>query len=94
MTIALVTSPGWQRGYVDPNPESRSRHDVTLERVAVITTIAIYLQIVIGATMRHTGAGLAIPDFPLSFGQLIPTHWDSKIAIHFAHRVGARSLHC
>ncbi len=25
----------------------------------------VYLQIVIGATMRHTDAGLAIPDFPL-----------------------------
>ena len=49
----------------------------------------IYLQIVVGATMRHTGAGLAIPDFPLVFGQLIPPHWDAKIAIHFAHRVGA-----
>ena len=31
--------------------------------------------------MRHTGAGLAIPDFPLMFGQLIPPYWDSKIAI-------------
>src|SRR5262245_5101397 len=84
-----------------PNPESRvpdprspipdpsSRRDATLERIAIITTAAIYLQIVIGATMRHTGAGLAIPDFPLSFGHLIPTHWDPKIAIHFAHRVGA-----
>jgi cytochrome c oxidase assembly protein subunit 15 len=39
--------------------------------------------------MRHTGAGLAIPDFPLMFGQLIPPHWDPKIAIHFAHRLGA-----
>ena len=39
--------------------------------------------------MRHTGAGLAIPDFPLMFGDLVPTHWDPKIAIHFAHRVGA-----
>ena len=42
-----------------------------------------------GATMRHTDAGLAIPDFPLAFGHLIPPHWDAKIAIHFAHRVGA-----
>jgi len=24
----------------------------------------IYVQILLGATMRHTGAGLAIPDFP------------------------------
>ena len=39
--------------------------------------------------MRHTGAGLAIPDFPLMFGHLVPDHWDAKIAIHFAHRVGA-----
>jgi cytochrome c oxidase assembly protein subunit 15 len=60
-----------------------------LQRVAAITTGLIYLQIVVGATMRHTGAGLAIPDFPLMFGQLIPPHWDSKIAIHFAHRAGA-----
>ena len=39
--------------------------------------------------MRHTGAGLAIPDFPLMFGHLLPTHWDPKIAIHFSHRLGA-----
>jgi heme A synthase len=39
--------------------------------------------------MRHTGAGLAIPDFPLMFGHLWPTHWDAKIAVHFAHRTGA-----
>jgi cytochrome c oxidase assembly protein subunit 15 len=39
--------------------------------------------------MRHTGAGLAIPDFPLMFGGLVPDHWTSKIAVHFAHRVGA-----
>src|SRR5436190_18010061 len=91
-TIALVTSRGWKQGYADPGsriPDPRSRRDATLERIAVVTTAAIYLQIVIGATMRHTGAGLAIPDFPLSFGHLVPTHWDPKIAIHFAHRVGA-----
>ena len=39
--------------------------------------------------MRHTDAGLAIPDFPLMFGRLVPDHWDPKIAVHFAHRVGA-----
>ena len=99
-TIALVTSPGWKRGYSEhriPNPESRTPNpesripspDATLEHIAIITTGAIYIQIVVGATMRHTGAGLAIPDFPLAFGHLLPPHWDAKIAIHFAHRVGA-----
>jgi len=66
--------------------------DRVLQRVGIVTTAAIYLQIVIGATMRHTGAGLATPDFPLSFGHVIPTHWDTKIAIHFAHRVGATAV--
>jgi cytochrome c oxidase assembly protein subunit 15 len=53
------------------------------------TTAAIFLQILIGATMRHTGAGLAIPDFPWMFGHVVPDHWSAPIAIHFAHRVGA-----
>jgi cytochrome c oxidase assembly protein subunit 15 len=39
--------------------------------------------------MRHTGAGLAIPDFPWMFGHLVPDHWSRSIAIHFTHRVGA-----
>lgn len=84
VTIALVTSRGWQRGYAAGLPNDR-----TLQKVAIATTASIYLQILLGATMRHTDAGLAIPDFPLAFGHLIPPHWDPKIAIHFAHRVGA-----
>ena len=32
----------------------------------------------VGATMRHTDAGLAIPDFPLAFGHLIPPQLGSE----------------
>ena len=39
--------------------------------------------------MRHTGAGLAIPTFPLAFGHVLPPVWSPAIAIHFAHRAGA-----
>ena len=60
-----------------------------LRRVATATTGAIYAQILVGAVMRHSDAGLAIPDFPWMFGHVIPDHWDPKIAVHFAHRVGA-----
>ena len=94
-TIALVTSRGWVNGYADPKGPRRTtegQDDHTLRRIAIVTTAAIYMQIVIGATMRHTGAGLAIPDFPLAFGHIIPTHWDAKIAIHFAHRIGAAAV--
>jgi cytochrome c oxidase assembly protein subunit 15 len=102
VTIALVESPGWTRGYRQlpaANAQLPGRpvaldvaDDPTLRTIAIVTTAVIYSQIVIGATMRHTGAGLAIPDFPLSFGHWIPPHWDSKIAIHFAHRVGAATV--
>jgi cytochrome c oxidase assembly protein subunit 15 len=85
-TIALVTSPGWRTRYEQHGPLPDDR---TLQGVAVATVACIYAQVVIGATMRHTDAGLAIPDFPWAFGHLIPPHWDPKIAIHFAHRVGA-----
>jgi cytochrome c oxidase assembly protein subunit 15 len=49
----------------------------------------VYTQIIVGATMRHNEAGLAIPDFPLAFGHVIPPVWNAKVAIHFTHRVGA-----
>ena len=81
VTMALVTSPGWKYA-VDPVD------DPMLRRVAAATTGLVYAQIIIGATMRHNDAGLAIPDFPLAFGRLVPLVWNMGVAIHFAHRVG------
>jgi len=49
----------------------------------------VYLQILAGALMRHLGAGLAIPDFPLSFGRLVPSFTSAAVAVNFAHRCGA-----
>jgi cytochrome c oxidase assembly protein subunit 15 len=83
VTIALVTSRSWRQPPHVPVDDGRLRR-----RVAVLTA-AVYGQILLGATMRHTGAGLAIPDFPLSYGQIIPPFWTTGIALHFAHRVGA-----
>ena len=61
-------------------------------RWAVPATTAVFVQIVLGAVMRHTGAGLAIPDFPTSFGGLLPTFEELSrpgVPIHLAHRFGA-----
>jgi heme a synthase len=86
ISIALTTSLGWKRGYSDRGP---ALDDRLLQRIAMATTGLVYLQILVGATMRHTDAGLAIPDFPFAFGHVLPPTWDAKIAVHFAHRVGA-----
>jgi cytochrome c oxidase assembly protein subunit 15 len=82
VAMATVTSPIW-RNTVDPVD------DPMLRRIATITTALVYCQIIVGATMRHNDAGLAIPDFPLAFGHLVPPEWNARIAIHFAHRLGA-----
>jgi cytochrome c oxidase assembly protein subunit 15 len=95
IAIALFTSHDWITGYgvsardTTAAAQQGGVDDSMLRLVATTTTAFIYLQILVGATMRHTGAGLAIPDFPLMFGHVIPDHWNPKIAIHFAHRVGA-----
>ena len=83
IAIALFTSRQWKQ------PANEPVDDSTLRRIATATTVLIYLQIIIGATMRHSDAGLAIPDFPLVFGGLFPAEWTAQIAVHYAHRVGA-----
>jgi cytochrome c oxidase assembly protein subunit 15 len=90
VALAIFTSP-W---FIDATrrPENPSR--IPLAMVAAITTSVIYVQILIGALMRHLGAGLAIPDFPLSFGQAIPPLWNEYIAINFIHRCGAIVVTC
>jgi heme a synthase len=84
IAIALFTSRTWHSV-----PAAGRVDDRALRRVASATTALIYVQILMGATMRHSDAGLAIPDFPFVFGGLLPPQWTPQIAIHFAHRVGA-----
>ncbi len=48
-----------------------------------------FSQTIVGAIMRHYKAGLAIPDFPLAMGRLIPPLETFPIIIHYTHRVMA-----
>jgi cytochrome c oxidase assembly protein subunit 15 len=83
VSLALFTSPAWRAPSAPPVDDRR------LRRLLVLTTVIVFGQILLGATMRHTGGGLAIPDFPLAFGRIVPPFWNSGIALHFAHRIGA-----
>jgi cytochrome c oxidase assembly protein subunit 15 len=83
VTLAVVTSPRWR----DRAPAPVS----TAARVGAWTVGAVFLQLAIGAIMRHDKAGLAIPDFPLAFGRVVPpaASLSFAVGIHFAHRVWA-----
>jgi cytochrome c oxidase assembly protein subunit 15 len=82
VAISVFSSKYWVSG--EPAID-----DSRLRRLSLATVAVLYVQILLGATMRHTGSGLAIPDFPLAFGRWLPPEWSTAIAIHFAHRAGA-----
>jgi cytochrome c oxidase assembly protein subunit 15 len=86
IAIAVVASPQWKRGL--PLIKSRAE-SIPVPVLCATTTAAVYFQLILGALMRHTNAGLAIPDFPLALGHVIPPFTSNKVIIHFAHRVGA-----
>jgi cytochrome c oxidase assembly protein subunit 15 len=67
--ITLATSELWLRLVGTPQ---RGVATKTLARVAIATTLVIYLQLGLGATMRHQHRDLSILDFPLAYGRIIP----------------------
>lgn len=86
IAMAVVTSPQWKRGL--PLIKSHAE-SIPLQTLCATTTAAVYVQLILGALMRHTNAGLAIQDFPLALGHIIPPFTSNKVIIHFTHRVGA-----
>lgn len=51
-----------------------------------ITTLVVYLQILLGAAVRHTGAGLVCTDLPFCRGALWPAGVHPMVHLHMAHR--------
>lgn len=89
VSLALVTSKSW----IEEKPHRLTDRPSPIRLWSLWTTVLIYFQILIGAVTRHSGAGLAIPDFPLSFGQLLPPEWSPLVTLQFSHtRVGALTV--
>jgi cytochrome c oxidase assembly protein subunit 15 len=92
-SIALFTGKWWE-GSISRSPRA-SESDA---RVAGSGTIGlrhwlagvsalILFQLILGATMRHQHAGLAIPDFPLAYGRLWPATDPESVARYNEQRV-------
>lgn len=67
-TIALVTSRHWNR-LKEATSGSTAK---ALRPLLLAVSVIILIQLMLGASMRHQHAGLAVPDFPLAYGQLWP----------------------
>ncbi|MBF88179.1 MAG: protoheme IX farnesyltransferase [Candidatus Marinimicrobia bacterium] len=66
IAIAFFLSKEW----TNPSPSDLNLIDKSIVRWILFLTGVIYLQLIFGALMRHTGSGLAVLDFPLSNGQI------------------------
>jgi cytochrome c oxidase assembly protein subunit 15 len=81
--IALFTSRAWN--------ELAARKIIFIPRGlrnhVLFVTILIFIQLLIGATMRHQHAGLAIPDFPAAYGKFWPDTSAIAVAGYNSHRM-------
>jgi len=85
VALAVTTS----RPFLDSGAGAATPVPPGVGLLAGVAAALTYAQVVLGALMRHTGAGLAIPDVPLAFGRLVPPLLSFEIVVHFAHRVMA-----
>ncbi|MEE9225342.1 MAG: COX15/CtaA family protein [Bacteroidota bacterium] len=69
ISIALFTSRWWKS---EQPLLTETGHAPSTLTLCIVATGAVYLQLILGALMRHTDSGLAVPDFPLAYGQLFP----------------------
>jgi len=85
--IALFTSRWWASASRLP---IRERSGLRYMYQAV--TAMIFLQLILGATMRHQHAGLAISDFPLAHGKIWPALDPDSIARYNQKRLETTAL--
>src|SRR3989442_15007934 len=64
-----------------------------LHRLAVATAGATLVLLFLGGLVTSTGSGLAVPDWPLSFGQVFPPMVGGVLFEH-GHRLAATAVGC
>jgi len=82
--IALGTSRWWHQQQTFGAGPDRTKG---VRRLVLVTTCLILGQLLLGATMRHQHAGLAIPDFPLAYGKVWPAFDTASVAQYNRQRL-------
>jgi len=55
-----------------------------VRRLVAAGIVVLLVQLALGGYVRHSGAGLACPDFPLCSGEVFPDRW--LALVHWVHR--------
>jgi len=69
--------------------EKRRALPAKVQRMTLWGAGLVYAQMILGALMRHLGAGLACTDVPLCQGKLWPTGVHPNVTLHVVHRLFA-----
>ena len=85
--LALLTSKWWQERVAESGTRSIEPGLARVHWWLLAGTGLILAQLVLGATMRHQHAGLAIPDFPLAYGKLWPAMDAQSVAAYNQQRI-------
>src|SRR6059036_568371 len=64
-----------------------------IHRLAVVTAATTGVLLFVGGLVTSTGSGLAVPDWPLSFGQVFPPMVGGVLFEH-GHRLAASAVGC
>jgi cytochrome c oxidase assembly protein subunit 15 len=89
LTAVAVGSSAWWRKITTPTSDEDLSMWKNLRVIGLILCVMTIGQLVLGAIIRHRGAGLAIPYFPNSApdGGFLPVAWNWATELNFAHRV-------
>ena len=89
-SVALISSRWWERLSV---PASSSPTPRWLRWALALLTTAVLGQLILGASMRHQHAGVAVPRFPLwAYGELWPATDDEALAALNRERIDYRDF--
>jgi cytochrome c oxidase assembly protein subunit 15 len=86
--IALLTAGWWQK----ENDKKAGSSGAFMGAFPILITCLIFVQLVLGATMRHQHAGLAIPDFPLAYGKVWPATDSASVEVYNAKRIESTTV--
>ena len=85
--LGLLLWVGLQAYFSDTRPYALGKASKGVSGILILTTLLLFAQILLGAMVRHLGAGLACVTLPLCDGSLWPAGAPFLLKLHMVHRI-------